>query len=303
MLFICLEIGASKAWENTKNWERNWFSQKDLSRVTGKLKSRETLSEIASLLIAYSNEISSVSYMNNDWVLLFKNGEELYWAHGRLLPKVMRKDYKKYRQYISYHYPDKLEDPASFTPQKIEEIKKENTSKKRSTMPPYEGTFYELLYGSYDRASLEKELVRITFLGRRISVHNKVKRPMQEINRKIQLLARRNSTVAHFVNSIRSIHSYAWRKIRGSTSMSFHSLAVAVDILPKNRQKILYWGWEAARNPNWPIVSLKQRWIPPKEIIKIFEDYGFIWGGRWVLYDNMHFEYRPELLVLSRLEK
>ena len=33
----------------------------------------------------------------------------------------------------------------------------------------------------------------------------------------------------------------------------------------------------------------------PKEVVDIFERYGFIWGGRWYHYDTMHFEYRPEL--------
>jgi peptidoglycan LD-endopeptidase CwlK len=34
----------------------------------------------------------------------------------------------------------------------------------------------------------------------------------------------------------------------------------------------------------------------PKEIVKVFEKHGFIWGGRWYHYDTMHFEYRPELI-------
>ena len=36
--------------------------------------------------------------------------------------------------------------------------------------------------------------------------------------------------------------------------------------------------------------------IPP-EIVAIFEQHGFIWGGRWHHYDTMHFEYRPELFA------
>jgi hypothetical protein len=27
--------------------------------------------------------------------------------------------------------------------------------------------------------------------------------------------------------------------------------------------------------------------------------YGFIWGGKWLFFDTMHFEYRPEILILS----
>ncbi len=34
----------------------------------------------------------------------------------------------------------------------------------------------------------------------------------------------------------------------------------------------------------------------PREIMDIFEKYGFIWGGYWYHYDTMHFEYRPEIL-------
>jgi hypothetical protein len=36
-------------------------------------------------------------------------------------------------------------------------------------------------------------------------------------------------------------------------------------------------------------------------VIKAFEDEGFIWGGKWEQYDNMHFEYRPEMHELNRL--
>ena len=36
-------------------------------------------------------------------------------------------------------------------------------------------------------------------------------------------------------------------------------------------------------------------------MIQIFEAEGFIWGGKWDFYDNMHFEYRPELREINRL--
>ena len=39
----------------------------------------------------------------------------------------------------------------------------------------------------------------------------------------------------------------------------------------------------------------RRRTTVPKEIVDVFEKYGFIWGGRWYHYDTMHFEYRPEL--------
>ena len=44
------------------------------------------------------------------------------------------------------------------------------------------------------------------------------------------------------------------------------------------------------------LTPLTSRWMPPYEIINIFEEEGFIWGGKWLIWDNMHFEYRPELI-------
>ena len=49
------------------------------------------------------------------------------------------------------------------------------------------------------------------------------------------------------------------------------------------------------------LVPLENRWKPPEMVIKAFEQEGFIWGGKWPLYDNMHFEYRPELHEFNRL--
>ncbi|HPX27614.1 MAG TPA: M15 family metallopeptidase, partial [Treponemataceae bacterium] len=44
---------------------------------------------------------------------------------------------------------------------------------------------------------------------------------------------------------------------------------------------------------------LKLRWIPPEKVISIFEEEGFVWGGKWIIWDNMHFEYRPDILLYS----
>ena len=48
-------------------------------------------------------------------------------------------------------------------------------------------------------------------------------------------------------------------------------------------------------------LPLERRWMPPQKVIEIFENNGFLWGGKWVIWDNMHFEYRPEVILFSRL--
>lgn len=39
----------------------------------------------------------------------------------------------------------------------------------------------------------------------------------------------------------------------------------------------------------------------PAELVQVFERYGFVWGGKWNHNDRIHFEYRPELILYSRL--
>ena len=41
-------------------------------------------------------------------------------------------------------------------------------------------------------------------------------------------------------------------------------------------------------------------WMPPQKVIEIFEEHGFIWGGKWIIWDNMHFEYRPEVILFNK---
>ncbi|HQN03589.1 MAG TPA: M15 family metallopeptidase, partial [Rectinema sp.] len=56
-------------------------------------------------------------------------------------------------------------------------------------------------------------------------------------------------------------------------------------------------------NEDWMLIPLSERWMPPKRVIDIFEKEGFIWGGKWTVWDNMHFEYRPELILGRELVK
>lgn len=81
--------------------------------------------------------------------------------------------------------------------------------------------------------------------------------------------------------------TFYWRNIVDTNRLSTHSFGIAIDI---NSAYSDYWEWSADG-------GTKYRNQIPMEIVKIFEKYGFIWGGKWYHYDTMHFEYRPELLV------
>jgi hypothetical protein len=258
-----------------------------------------TLAALVALQQSYPELIKNITYHEHDWVLNFFSGQQLYWSMGRLLPASMRHLSKSYRAYISYPYPASTPDPQTFSEADIAKIKSYGSQKNRANAPVYEGSVYDEIYSSDSRLHLEQQLETVSFLGQDLQVHCYVAAKVRYIDKRIKDMAQNDAEIANFLQSLNSITSYVWRSMRGTSSLSFHALGVAIDVLPTDRSKILYWGWERVNNDKWMTVPLSKRWDPPEAIIKIFEEQGFIWGGRWALYDNMHFEYRPELLWLQ----
>ncbi len=86
-----------------------------------------------------------------------------------------------------------------------------------------------------------------------------------------------------------------WRVIAGTSRLSVHSFAAAVDVSPRGNP---YW-----RNLPRGTSMLAARQAFPAEVVAAFEAQGFIWGGKWAEFDLMHFEYRPELILLAKLRR
>lgn len=89
--------------------------------------------------------------------------------------------------------------------------------------------------------------------------------------------------------------TFNWRTISGTSRLSAHSFGIAIDI---NVSSSDYWLWSSK---NIDMLEYKNK--VPISIVKIFEKYGFIWGGRWYHYDTMHFEFRPEILEFAKQSK
>ncbi len=88
--------------------------------------------------------------------------------------------------------------------------------------------------------------------------------------------------------------SFNWRKIAGTNRYSAHSYGIAFDL---NADLGGYWRW--SKRPEGDAGPYDNR--IPRDIVEVFERYGFIWGGKWHHFDGMHFEYRPELILHARL--
>lgn len=257
---------------------------------------------LRALLVAYPDKVKDLNYdFTEDQWYITVGSTRLFWADGRLLPHDELQDTAKWLPYIDYLYPEAVPDPKKFSPGLIEQLNTRALEVRRSNEKPYNIAFYDCLYDGATRRSIEANIIREDYLGKRVSMHRDMFPKLRNIERKIMKLAETDEEVRAFVENIKSIQGYNWRDITDRPLRSNHSWGIALDILPLGwNRKNVYWYWISQFNDEWMFVPPSRRWAPPDAVIKIFESEGFIWGGKWYLWDTIHFEYRPELLVLQR---
>ncbi len=90
--------------------------------------------------------------------------------------------------------------------------------------------------------------------------------------------------------------SLNWRRVAGTQRLSMHAWGAAVDFsLPHGLGR--YWQWSGCSEQGacpYPAKVLKDAKL--QRVVEVFEQEGFIWGGKWAHFDTLHFEYRPELV-------
>jgi len=264
----------------------------------------QTLLTLLAIKQSFTGQIEAIGHDHNDYFLQFRNGEVLFYANGRMLPYRIKDNYQNFRAFINYRFNPILRDPSTFTQEEINRLLRHTEQSNQLNLPIFDDNYIRLIYGGSTRQAISPFIVRTSFLGFTFYTHRLLVMPLLEVERQIRELAQHDNEVQNFISSLNSAASFVWRTIRGQRNLSWHALGIAVDILPRNRNQVIYWGWERARNPNnWPTVPLSERWMPPSAVIEAFESMGFVWGGKWPMYDNMHFEFRPELHRLYQLEQ
>jgi hypothetical protein len=160
--------------------------------------------------------------------------------------------------------------------------------------------FYDALWRAGSRDESWDRVKQIRFLGFSVMVHYSILEELSLVEEHILNESKGNVAVQQWINSLKSIDGWNWRNIAETSSRSYHSYGAAIDFLPKSTGGLeTYWQWTARTNAEWWKVPYVKRLHPPAEVIQAFESYGFIWGGKWMVYDTMHFEYRPEILLFS----
>lgn len=270
--------------------------------------------EFAVFQKAYPNVNFSLRYdeESSDWILAVKSygkTTEFFRCEGKYLTKENLPN-KNHFWRVLYSYHRTLRDPdfnkkedglgiPVIREQEWAQIRKFSSASNRRNGTVSSKEIFNAIYDSRSRGSTEKHIKKITLFGKPSRVHEMIIPALTRVEKKVYELSKTDKDVTEFLRTLESAQAYNWREIRDSNTRSFHSYGIAVDVLPRNWwPKIVYWGFERQKgNPNWMAIPLAKRWSPPKSVIKAFEDEGFIWGGRWVIWDNMHFEYHPEMFL------
>ncbi|WP_169313589.1 M15 family metallopeptidase [Spirochaeta africana] len=250
------------------------------------------------LQAAYPHRIAEVAWRDNDWALRIDD-DWIYFSHGRFLPKHLRDSWESYDPITFYHYPAELpefEPPDAEQQQRFARI----LERRRTSPPRRHAGLYNAIWQAHDEASAYAQVKSIYFLGLQTMVHRDLLTVLAAIEAEIRSAARSDRELAAFLDTIAGVEGYSYRRIADTSSLSFHSYGAAIDIIPRSYQgRAPYWLWASQWNPEWYMMSYDERFMPPIALVEIFERHGFIWGGKWLLFDTIHFEYRPEILIMN----
>jgi len=256
--------------------------------------------EIQALAQAYPSRITATRVIDDQWALEM-DGRWYFWAEGRLLPDEERAQWEEFVSIRFYNYDLGPFEVTQLSPATIARLEAQNPAETFDRRIRFNG-FLDSLYQVNSRVSADRVMVRTRILGLSVRVHPLLVDPIRRVNRRVGELAKADPAIQTFVQSLHQAHGYNWRNIANTLRRSFHSYGTAVDLVPYTYQrKQVYWLWAAQSGiERWWELPETERWLVPDKIIEAFEAEGFIWGGKWLSFDNIHFEYRPEVILLSK---
>lgn len=201
-------------------------------------------------------------------------------------------------EYILYF--DKLSETSELdsdiksSMRQIYPLESDGINKKRPDTPkgfaPGRKRSYELfkvLYGK-NKSAVKKQIENVPFLGKPLALSENAANAFKKITPHLHELSYKKPELKKY---LKPEGGFYWRNIAGENVLSAHSFGIAIDIGVNHSP---YWRW-SKKFPH----PLQKTY--PSEIVRIMENAGFIWGGKWHEYDLMHYEFRPELICKAKI--
>jgi len=297
---IAITIGMIKPRAETRSLENEAAETVLLSEEDEPSRAEQVTRALAA---AYPFAIKKAEFRNDDWAVLLRD-KWYYYAEGRMLPEELMDKASDYGPvFFSYNYLSELPPWTKPSAEQVERFRNRNRNNNNEdkSRPRLERSlsFQENLWQAGSRDESSGRVESVDFLDKAVTVHSEIVEVLSKVEECIKAAAKTEPIVRDWITNIGEVHGWNWRNVAGSASRSSHSYGIAIDILPKSLGgKATYWQWTA----DWWNIPYEKRYHPPDAVIKAFESHGFIWGGKWAFYDTMHFEYRPEIFILSGLE-
>jgi hypothetical protein len=240
--------------------------------------------QIRAILHVYGNQIQRTERLEGDFVFWVKT-VPIYFSHGRMLSE---KNHLLYTEFDPFFYDyrtgplESLPLPAPFP-------------RRRSS------DFLDALVGETEE-EIRASSRWVEFLSHRVYAHELCIEPLGCVDAELERIAFSSGTVRNFIQNIKIIYSMKRKTVEGTKNKSYHSYGLAIDLIPESYEyKHAYWRWSSVFTPDWGSIPLKERWMPPAQVVESFEKNGFVWGGKWYYFDTVHFEYRPEIIYASQI--
>ncbi len=228
-------------------------------------------------------------------------GKSFSWAEGRILPYESRRDWAAYSPQPFYEYPKEASDVAGWPKERLAQAEQRLADRVATNLKRDSG-FFDALWGIHNRATADAAQRKIQFLGMTVTVHKTIRAALTRIETRLNEERKSEASLNTFLKGLKRLEGYNWRDIAGTQSRSNHAYGTAIDLIPKSYGgKNPYWLWAPQEKEGWYRTAWIRRWQPHPALVRAFEAEGFVWGGKWLLFDTIHFEYRPEILILNGL--
>ena len=255
--------------------------------------------EVKGLAAAWPERIAETALRDGEWMLRIDE-DWFAWANGRLLPDSERSRWEDYAALPLYRYPLSLPPLAALDEEAAARLRQRVRDDAANPPRRHEGFLGRLLQAG-SRAETEGRVVRMEVAGFTVTVHERLEQPLTRVSEELRALRLTDPAVAGFLKGLTEINGYNYRFVEGTHSRSFHSYGLAVDLVPKSYGgRHAYWMWAMSKVRDFWTVPYERRWMVPAPVVEVFERNGFAWGGKWLFFDTMHFEYRPEILFMAR---
>lgn len=232
--------------------------------------------DVLVLMLAYPGYITGVQTDNSKTYLIMKSGKSILYDDKRMKTveeKITDADVQ-----------DMLETPYPLT---------EIHSLSSTNVDPGRTRAYDLINGIYGSSKdiISNKLTSVDFGDQHLPFNKEAgaAAALAAAAASAAALALDQPQIADFLYP--SSGTFNYRVIAGTDRLSPHAYGIAIDLKSSPNG---YWRWASPEAGEELLKSY------PRDIVRIFENNGFIWGGKWNHFDLFHFEYRPEIIIKAK---